>query len=421
MMQATKESIPTESASNTEALITLRTDVNLIDDDLSEQAKEQFSRHGEALRAQQLNARSMLANNRLSAVGRHLFCLIFEKDYANYKNVLNYVVAHPEIRTTALLKRDPLVLSGLPRTGTTLLYNLLACDPTCRAPLFTDITQPIPPLSRSDTPEQMQRNKAANRYTEMLNALGVAEYQREAKASHPTYPIEEDLFILEHAGVNLFSFLLAPHNDDEIVKWWTNYDNKDFAYEYHKMFIQMLNSVDAPQSHWLLKAPTHTLYLNSLLRCYPNASLVMIHRRLDEVIPSAVSYTFATAGAYLDKDKINIKVNRDAVVETFLHRIHTFIHRLIEFRLANQNVPILDILYDDLVTQPIDTVRRLYKHFGLAWSEKFELAMTAWLHDNPQGSQGRNTYTLEEYGLKRETIEKRYKEYYDMFLRKPDH
>jgi hypothetical protein len=64
------------------------------------------------------------------------------------------------------------------------------------------------------------------------------------------------------------------------------------------------------------------------------------------------------------------------------------------------------------LTHPIDTVRGVYKHFGLA--------MLAWLRDNPQGSQGRNTYTLEEFGLKRETIEKCYEKYYQMFLKARD-
>ena len=420
MTDAIEEGKPTGLASNADALPTLRTDVNFSDDDLSEQAKQQFRSHIEALRAQQLNTRSMLANDRLSPVGRHLLCLTLEKDYTNYKNVLNYVAAHPDIRTTAQLKRDPLVLCGLPRTGTTLLYNLLACDPACRAPFFTDISEPIPPLTRSDTSGQMARNKVANSYTDMLKALGLSDNEREAKASHPSYSVEEDLFILQHAGVNLLNFLLPSDKDRELVAWWENFDNKDFAYEYHKAFIQMLNSVDAPQSHWLLKAPTHTIYLNSLLRYYPKASLIMIHRRLDEVIPSAIRLEFAFDAPYLASDKTDTNANRDAVVKNCLHRIDIFIRRLIEWRCANQDIPVLDLLYEDLVAQPIDTVRRVYKHFGLAWSEEFEVAMLDWLHNNPQGSQGRNAYTLKEFGLQRETIEKCYEKYYQMFLKARD-
>ncbi|CAF4464623.1 unnamed protein product, partial [Rotaria sp. Silwood2] len=84
--------------------------------------------------------------------------------------------------------------------------------------------------------------------------------------------------------------------------------------------------------------------------------------------------------------------------------------RLIKFRRTHQDVPVFDVIYDDLMAQPIDTVRRIYEHFGLQWSEDFRLAMVEWLRENPQGKQGRNTYTLEEFGFTRESIGQRYKD-----------
>jgi hypothetical protein len=85
------------------------------------------------------------------------------------------------------------------------------------------------------------------------------------------------------------------------------------------------------------------------------------------------------------------------VVELLLHLVDTFIRRLIEFRHNNRSTSVFDILYEDLVAQPIDTVRKIYDHFGLKWSEEFETGMIKWLHDNPQGKQGRNAYTLEQF------------------------
>jgi len=117
----------------------------------------QFPFHNEILNTFLLNARNVLTNDRLSPVGRHLFCMRLEQNYANCKRVLNYEATQLERKTMEKSMPPPLVLCGLPRTGTTLLYNLLACDPTCRAPLVMDIFQPIPPLARSDINGQMQR------------------------------------------------------------------------------------------------------------------------------------------------------------------------------------------------------------------------------------------------------------------------
>jgi hypothetical protein len=90
-------------------------------------------------------------------------------------------------------------------------------------------------------------------------------------------------------------------------------------------------------------------------------------------------------------------------------------------RRTHQQTRIFDVLYDHLPVQSIDTVRRIYEHFGFSWSKDFELAILNWLRENPQGKQGCNTYTLDEFGLTYDTIEHRYDKLNNMFLklRKP--
>lgn len=280
------------------------------------------------------------------------------------------------------------------------------------------MSQPSLSIARSDQSQQKENNDNASTYADVFKSLGFpSEYIREVKGSRPSFAIEEDLGILEHAGLNLSNLLIPSNNDSELVTWWMDFDNKDFLYEYHKIFIQMLTSVHAPQSYWLFKAPTHTLYLNFLFNYYPKASLIMIHRRLDQVIPSSIRLALSMTKIFLNTEEIDINSNRDAIIQPLLRRIDLFIRRLVEWRRDNQNIEVLDLSYEDLLAQPIDTVRRLYKHFGFAWSDQFEQSMIEWLQKNPQGSQGRNLYTLDEFGLERQAIEKTYKQYYDMFLK----
>jgi hypothetical protein len=306
------------------------------------------------------------------------------------------------------------VLCGAARTGTTLLYNLLACDPASRAPLSLDMTHPIPPIARSDTAAQAQRDAIIRTSTENLEEFGMGDYEREWRATHPSHTYEEDLFILFQAG------LLVPHleppDSTELATWFFNDTNKDFAYEYHKIFMKMLNNVDAPQSHWLLKAPYHIFYLDTLLRHYPSVSLIMTHRRLQDVVPSSIRLGLAFASIYFDSSKHDAVIDRQTIIKCRVHVTDVQLNRIVKFRRAHPHVPVFDVLYDDLVTKPIDTVHRLYNHFGLTWSEEFEQAMLTWLHDNPQGKQGRNTYTLEEFGLTNDAIEQRYADYIKMFL-----
>ncbi|CAF4354419.1 unnamed protein product, partial [Rotaria sordida] len=89
--------------------------------------------------------------------------------------------------------------------------------------------------------------------------------------------------------------ILSDNDDDDTENWIGNEINRDYAYDYHEIFLRMLNSVDMPKSHWLLKSPFHIFYLDKILQHYPNALLIITHRNLDEVLPSMYSLFLAAA------------------------------------------------------------------------------------------------------------------------------
>ena len=275
--------------------------------------------------------------------------------------------------------------------------------------------QPIPPIARSDTAGQKKRQIAMRAFSEMLNSLGLTNYEKEIYAGHPQTAYEEDNFILYQVGSDWLNCILAPRDNTEFFHWFKDEPNKDYAYQYHKSFIQMLNNVDAPRSHWLFKSPCHVMYLDVFLRHYPSVSLIMTHRRLDEALPSGLCAMRAFSSAYLDSEREDAEINRKSLDENSLNVLDFILQRLVEFRRVHPDFPVLDIFYDELTAQPIATVRRIYDHFGFTWSEEFELAMQTWLRENPQGKQGRHTYSLEKFGLTHEGIEQRFTEYNNMF------
>lgn len=403
MLKISKDNIMTQPI--------LRTDVILSDDDLNEEAKRQFDFHTEILRTFQMTSSIILANDRFTPIGRHLFCTSIEQNYTNCKNVLNYVATHPQVKMTAHSMPPLFVLCGASRTGSTLLHNLLACDPRSRSPTLLDMQYPVPPIARSDTVAQEQRSVISDQKSKDIK---MDNYDRERNASHPSFTYEEDVLILNQGGFTMP--LLEPLHSTELATWFYDNTNKDFIYEYHKTFMQMLNSVDAPQSHWILKSPHHTYNLDTLLRHYPSVSLIMTHRHLDEALPSSIRLSLSYGSIYFDSTRSDAEIDRQMIIQRRLHVADVQINRIVKFRHDHPHVPVFDIFYDDLITKPIDVVRRIYKHFGLIFSETFEQAMITWLRENPQGKQGRNTYSLEEFGLTHDIIEKRYEEYNRMFI-----
>ncbi|CAF4076622.1 unnamed protein product [Rotaria sp. Silwood1] len=208
--------------------------------------------------------------------------------------------------------------------------------------------------------------------------------------------------------------LVAP-KDTNMVAWFAD-KNKDFAYAYHRTVLQMLHDVDPPQTHWQLKSPLHTLWIDSLLKYYPQVSIIMSHRHLDEVIPSACRIFLNYNSIYFNA---NDSQSMKTTFEQAMSLLDIWIQRIIEFR-TQQPPPknIFDIQYKDLVRDPIGTVRRIYDYFDfLHWSDEFEKAMHTWLVNNPQGKQGRHSYSLDEFGLAKSDTKDIYKQYENLFLR----
>lgn len=395
----------------------LLNDIILHENDLTEQAKEHFSYHSEVLNVFESYRQNILRDEHMTSMGRHITLSELDKLHTDFKQVLNYTAEHSELVACKLPSFGPLFIVGLPRTGSTVLHNLLACDPNCRTTLFTDMSiEIVPPISRTDVVGQERRGIIALSSIKM-DASFTTQRNRIISA-HPVFPIDEDYHILRQAG--FFSFCLLATSDPELHSdsWPESDTKKNYAYDYHELFLRMLNSIDAPRSHWLLKSPLHSFQLDTISGHYPNAKFIMTHRRLDEVIPSFCSLTCILGEVYIGT---NNQASRNVLKKRNLQYIDKAVECIMKFRADKNNAcdqshkNMFDVNYNDLMKDPIDVVHRIYDYFGLEWSDEFEVAMVKWLRDNPQGKQGRHVYNLAECGLTCEDIEKRYMDYIKLF------
>src|SRR5690349_19906107 len=119
--------------------------------DLSEEAKNRFDYHTQIVCRFKINRANILLDVDLTRMARHKLLSGIDRQHKICKQVLNDVAENHEILCGSSPVDRPLVTCGLTRTGTTLLYNLLACDPDCRAPLLTDMyVDSVPPVARSN-------------------------------------------------------------------------------------------------------------------------------------------------------------------------------------------------------------------------------------------------------------------------------
>lgn len=283
----------------------------------------------------------------------------------------------------------PIYVLGLPRTGTTLLLNLLAADTRARHLRYWESLTPLiaagvkrgaasPTLRQKLAIQQVQR-------TNLLapNMLGIHKID-------PLGP-EECLWLLQNTMLS-YSFPLMWHVP-EYSEWLDRRSEADWeaAYRYYLATLRLIQS-DMPGDHWVLKCPLHTPRLATIARLAPEACFIQTYRHVGEVVASLCSLAYETQRISSDQvDKANIGPTTVSTISSWAGDGSSSDPGL--------STRLLNIHYKSLVSQPLPTMRRIYDHFQIPWSQATEDAMRQWLDNNPQRKHGKHNYSLSDFGL----------------------
>ena len=297
----------------------------------------------------------------------------------------------------------PLFVTGLPRTGTTLLHGLLAQDPGHRAPLSWEMMFPSPPPERAHHHHD-PRVAAAERQLRWFHRLNPA-FKRihELGARLP----EECLIITSHSFLS-FQFQtthFVPH-----YQVWLEAQDLRPSYRYHRRFLQHLQWPWRGE-RWILKAPAHLFGIEALFDVYPDAGVIFTHRDPLEVVGSLASLTYTLRSTFTDE------IDPLRVGPEMSRRWCDGLERALGAR-DRRVVPasrFFDVRYDELVRDPIDVVRRIYAHYSLLFSPAAEERMRRFLARHPKDKHGRHSYTLAGFGLDRDREAARYHAYRERF------
>jgi hypothetical protein len=295
----------------------------------------------------------------------------------------------------------PLIITGIPRTGTTALHKLLSMDPQFQGleMWLTNYPQPRPP--RETWPGNVSyRAMEAN-----LAAFYEAAPQMRAMHSMVAGEVDECLEVLKHSFVsNRFgaSFDLPGYD-----RWWLKQDERP-AYRYYADVIRLIGA-DAPHQRWLLKNPGHVWSLGALLEVFPDACVVHTHRDPAKAIPSVCSTEEAARplgdGPGTDPQALG---RREVALWS------KAMHRTMEVR-KTRSGHFFDVFHHEFHADPLGVVRRIYQRFGLELSPNTEVKMLARIRADPERSHGLHDYTAEHFGLSQEGLREAFREYIDCF------
>jgi hypothetical protein len=304
---------------------------------------------------------------------------------------------HPEIGQSAV--RAPIFVLGLPRTGTSILHELLAQDPENRVPATWEVMWPWPPPERT-TYETDPRIARAERHF-----AGIDRMLPEFKRIHPMGAAlpQECVALMAHDFASLLFH--TTHRIPSYQAWLDGIDWRP-VYASHRRQLQYLQW-RAPAARWALKSPGHLWTLDALLVEYPDARIVQTHRDPLRVIASLASLVTYLRG--MASDRVDAReIGADWTGRLAAGLAHTMDVRARGTLPASQ---VFDVHFRDFVGREIETVRRLYAHFGLTLSAEAEARMQRFLAANPKDKHGAHRYLLADAGLDPATERRRYARY----------
>jgi hypothetical protein len=279
----------------------------------------------------------------------------------------------------------PVFITGLPRSGTTLLHNLFAQDDReFRVPATWEVMFPSPPPFAGR--ENYPRIKRAETNLAWFNLL-VPEF-RKIHAMSARFP-QECVAILSHS---FMSDQFDTMFDIPTYQSWLERQDMRPAYDYHRRFLQHLQ-YGGPVRRFVLKAPNHMFSLEALFAIYPDAQIIQTHREPLEVLPSIASLMTVMRSAFSDF------VDPAAIGSEMVRFWKATLHGFLDDRKKLSSRAVYDVRFTDLISDPIAVIGELYRELGHDFTVEVENRMRSFLSRHPNGRYGNHSYAMASFGL----------------------
>lgn len=371
-----------------------------------------------------------VADSGMSEIGRRMVMGDLVRYASNRLLIEDYLRRHPQALDERIER--PLIVVGLPRSGTTHLVNLLAADTRFRSLPLWLAKEPLPnPRERRPSSATLGATRTIDKLLppRARDWLGVDHLQADPRylrcaatwagmrsmapyvaAMHPMNPdhVHEDLELMAPDFAS-YSFEWTGH----VPRYRDHYLATDQTphYAYLKRVLQILQHRDGVGSKpWVLKCPQHLEQLPALLATFPDATLVFTHRDPVAVIQSTV--TMLGYAQRMGRDTYDMP----GLLAYWTDRIEGLLQRGVADR---PNVPTeraFDLLFHEFMADTEGRLDRIYAHYGMPRTERSRAEQAAFLLAHPRGKEGRVRYDLEGQFAKRpEVVRERFGFYFDRF------
>ena len=335
----------------------------------------------------------------LSTFGRILISKMLSSALANRIDLHRWSVEHPEVRDERI--DQPWIIVGLPRTGTSVLSLLLGLDPMARPLLQWEAAHPIPPATLEEAAEDPRIARSAK------DLDGLMKLNPPLKAMHPfgATLAEEcvSLFMYDVRTLALETQAYVP----SYARWLEKADMTP-AYAQHRLALQTLQSRQ-PTERWILKTPNHLWHLDAMFAAYPDARVIWTHREPGPVVTSLASLANAAQRV------LTRRQDPRPTAEEWKRKCGFALHSAMAFDERTPEGWCQHLHYDDLMADPVEAVRGLYRHWGEEVGSLHARRMRAFLAQRPPDRFGRHRYDPADFGWTYAGLTTEFREYIDRY------
>jgi hypothetical protein len=299
--------------------------------------------------------------------------------------------------------RRPIVIVGLPRTGTTALHKLLAVDPQFQGPEKWLLSAAMPRPPRETWPDNPWYGKEV---AELDARFGATPEQRAAH-NMVAEEIDECLWLQRQSFVSHMwgcGWSAATYD-----AWWQAQDEAA-SYDYLRACIQLIGLNDLDR-RWLLKNPSHILRLDQLLRIFPDACVVQTHRDPAKAVPSLCALLMQ-GNALMEPNRVEERAKIMCLWEAAKWAKGVRDAEPVRQAHAGQ---VFDVLHRRFHAEPMAVVREIYGFAGAELSREAETAMADRIGAAPELAHGVHHYDVADFGLAEEDIREQFGSYVDQF------
>ena len=307
---------------------------------------------------------------------------------------------HPEIHDIELL--PPVVIAGLPRTGTTHLHNLLAAGPTFRTLPYWESFEPFP-LPAEEGIEPDPRAARMDVAVAVMNTLMPHfALMHEMTTEH----VHEEIQLLANDFSTMFMETLA-----HVPRWAAYYlaHDQTSTYEYLATQLKALQFLRGGR-RWLLKSPQHLEQLPVLDKVFPGVVVVCTHR---DPVPVAISMVaMLTYSARMHRSPVPVQ----EIAAGWIGRLELMLNALIRDRDVIATERSIDVTFDDFMANELGVAERVYGLVGEPVTDEARGALSEYLAGHQRGRLGKVVTSCEMFGLNEGEMRERFAPYVSRFL-----